>query len=107
MPAELIYKILRASEWKDAQARGAVTGSADDVRDGFIHLSTRAQVAGTLARHFADETGLVVLEIAASRLGEGLKWEPSRGGALFPHFYHALPLDAVVRILSTPLPDDL
>ena len=107
MPDELIYKILRASEWQDAQAQDAVTGSADDLRDGFIHLSTRAQVAGTLAQHFAGETGLVVLEIAAARLGEGLKWELSRGGALFPHFYRALPLDAMVRILSSPLPDDL
>jgi len=106
MPDESIYKILRASEWRNAQAQGAVTGSADDLRDGFIHLSTRRQVAGTLERHFAGETGLVVLEVATNRLGDDLKWEPSRDGALFPHLYAALPLDAVVGILSIPLPDD-
>ena len=106
MPDESIYKILRASEWRDAQAQGAVTGSADDLRDGFIHLSTRGQVAGTLERHFAGETGLVVLEVAAHRLGDDLKWEPSRGGALFPHLYAALPLDAVIRTMTPPLPDE-
>ena len=106
MPDESIYKILRASEWRDAQAQGAVTGSADDVRDGFIHLSTRGQVAGTLERHFAGEAGLVVLEVAAERLGDDLKWEPSRDGALFPHLYAALPLDAVIRTMTPPLPTD-
>jgi len=100
MPGERIYKVLRASEWQEAQARGVITGSADDLRDGFIHLSTQRQVAGTLERHFAGETGLVVLEIAADRVSAVLKWEPSRGGALFPHLYGVLPLDAVVRTIS-------
>ena len=100
MPGEPVYKVLRASEWQEAQARGVVTGSADDLRDGFIHLSTQSQLAGTLERHFAGETGLVVLEIAADRLNAALKWEPSRGGALFPHLYGVLPLHAVIRTLS-------
>jgi uncharacterized protein (DUF952 family) len=99
MADELVYKILRAAQWRDAQAQGAVTGSADDARDGFIHLSTGAQVAGTLERHFAGETGLVVLEIAVARLGDTLKWEPSRGGALFPHCYGVVPLEAIVRTM--------
>jgi uncharacterized protein (DUF952 family) len=105
MPGELVYKVLRAPEWREAQTRGVVAGSADDLRDGFIHLSTRPQLAGTLARHFAGETGLVVLEVAADRLNAGLKWEPSRDGALFPHLYDALPLDAVIRAMPLPSPD--
>ena len=102
MPCEPVYKVLRAVEWRQAQAQGTIAGSADDLRDGFIHLSTRAQLAGTLDRHFAGETGLIVLEIAADSLKDGLKWEPSRGGALFPHLYGVLPLDAVVRTISIP-----
>ena len=100
MPGEPVYKVLRASEWQEAQTRGVITGSADDLRDGFIHLSTQSQLAGTLERHFAGETGLVVLEIAADRLNAALKWEQSRGGALFPHLYGVLPLNAVIRALS-------
>ena len=96
----LVYKVLRPAEWREAQARGVIAGSPDDLRDGFIHLSTHSQLEGTLARHFAGETGLVVLEIAADRVEAGLKWEPSRGGALFPHFYGVLPLDAVIRTIA-------
>ena len=99
---DLLYKVLRASEWREAQAQGALAGSPDDLRDGFIHLSTRGQLAGTLERHFAGETGLVVLEIAAARLRADLKWERSRDGALFPHLYGVLPLDAVIRTLDRP-----
>lgn len=105
MDDERIYKVLRAMEWQAAQAQGVVAGSADDLRDGFIHLSTQAQLAGTLERHFAGESGLIVLEIAAEGLGAKLKWEPSRGGVLFPHFYGALPLAAVIRTTSIPPPD--
>jgi len=105
MPGELLYKVLRAAEWREAQTQGAVAGSADDLRDGFIHLSTRGQLAGTLDRHFAGETGLIVLEIAADRLNADLQWEPSRDGALFPHLYGVLPLDAVVRTVPIPPPD--
>ena len=105
MNGELLYKVLRAAEWQAVQTQGVVRGSPDDTRDGFIHLSTREQLDGTLARHFAGESGLVVLEIAADRLGAALKWEPSRGGALFPHLYDVLALDAIVR--TTPvLPPD-
>jgi uncharacterized protein (DUF952 family) len=96
----LIYKILRPSESAQAQAAGMFAGSADDERDGFIHLSTREQLRGTIERHFAGERDLIVLEIDASALGDALKWEPSRGGALFPHLYAELPLDAIVRRLT-------
>jgi uncharacterized protein (DUF952 family) len=104
MSGELLYKVLRTAEWHEAQTQRVITGSPDDVRDGFIHLSTRAQLAGTLARHFAGEAGLVVLEIAADRLSAGLRWEPSRDGALFPHLYGLLPLDAVIRTIAIPPP---
>jgi uncharacterized protein (DUF952 family) len=100
MLPQLLYKVLRDAEWRETQAQGALTGVTVDVRDGFIHLSTREQLAQTLERHFAGETGLVVLEVAAARLGAGLKWEASRGGALFPHLYGTLSMDAVVRTLS-------
>jgi uncharacterized protein (DUF952 family) len=95
----MLYKVLRAPQWQDAQTHGVFIGSADDLRDGFIHLSTREQLAGTLDRHFAGETGLVVLEVAADRLGAKLEWEPSRDGALFPHLYGVLALDAIVRAM--------
>ena len=104
MPDEVIYKVLRAAEWRDAQAHGALVGSADDLRDGFIHLSTQDQLTGTLLRHFAGETGLIALEIAADRVSAGLKWEPSRDGALFPHLYGVLPLDAVIRTVALATP---
>ena len=92
-----IYKVLRPQEWAEAQARGFFAGSADDVRDGFIHFSTAEQLEGTIERHFAGAADIVVLEIDGARLAEDLKWEPSRGGALFPHLYGDLPLSAVGR----------
>ena len=75
-------------------------GSADDRRDGFIHFSTAAQVAGTVAKHFAGQTGLFLIAVDADALGEALKWEPSRGGALFPHLYGELDIGAVTAILD-------
>ena len=91
-----IFKVLRPAEWVDAQARKVFSGSPDDLRDGFIHFSTREQLEETIARHFAGERELVVLEVDAAALGDELKWEPSRGGALFPHLYGELPLSAVL-----------
>ena len=92
----LVYKVLRAAEWAQMQAGGVFAGSPDDRRDGFIHFSTAEQLEGTIARHFAGERDLVVLEVDAALLAEKLRWEPSRGGALFPHLYGDLPLAAVV-----------
>jgi uncharacterized protein (DUF952 family) len=91
-----IYKVLRSAEWIEAQASGSFAGSPDDARDGFIHCSTAEQLQGTLERHFAGEENLVVLEVDAAALGDALRWEPSRGGALFPHLYGALPMSAVL-----------
>ncbi len=95
-----IYKVCSASAWREAERQGAFRGSADDRRDGFIHFSTASQVAGTVARHFAGQTGLFLIAINADMLGEALKWEPSRGGELFPHLYGDLDIGAVTKILD-------
>ena len=97
-----VYKVLRAGELATLIADGATEGSPDDRRDGFVHLSQADQVAGTLDRHFAGETGLwlAVLHGAA----EGIRRELSRGGSLFPHLYRALRVADVVALL--PIPDD-
>ena len=92
----VIYKICSAKEWHDAEHAGAYTGSAVDVRDGFIHFSTAEQMAETAARHFAGQRDLVLVGVDAGKLGDRLKWEPSRGGALFPHLYALLEPSAVV-----------
>lgn len=93
----MIYKLLRGAEWAAAQAGSRFTGSPIDIKDGFIHFSTAAQAAETAAKYFAGESGLVLAEIDPEKLKAPLKWEPSRGGALFPHLYGALPLSAVVQ----------
>lgn len=101
-----IYKILPAVLWREAKTRGVFAGSAADKEDGFIHFSTAAQAAETAAKHFAGQSGLVLLHVDTTRLGDRLKWEPSRGGALFPHLYDTLALDAVVRAEPLPLDAD-
>jgi uncharacterized protein (DUF952 family) len=102
----VIYKLLRASEWAEARAAGRFAGSPLDMQDGFIHFSTAGQAAETAARHFAGEKGLVLAEVDPARLSAPLKWEPSRGGDLFPHLYGELPLDAVVRSWDLALGPD-
>ena len=102
----VIYKICSAKEWHDAEHAGAYTGSAVDVRDGFIHFSNAAQVKESVAKHRAGQDGLVILEIDAAALGATLRWEPSRGGALFPHIHGALPVAAVLRSAALPLGAD-
>ena len=90
------FKVLTAAE-KDALERdGAFAGSVDDQRDGFIHLSTAAQLTGTVDKHFAGVADLWVAEVDLEALGDAIRWEPSRGGAEYPHIYGDLPLDAVV-----------
>lgn len=95
----VIFKILRGPEWAAFRADGVFAGSADDLRDGFIHLSTDAQLDGTLARHFAGEAGLVVVRVAVEA-DPALKWEVSRGGALFPHLFRPLRPGDVVEVLE-------
>jgi uncharacterized protein (DUF952 family) len=101
--SERIYKIMAAADWAAARAAGVYEGSAHDRRDGFIHFSTAAQAAETAAKHFAGQADLVLLAVDATVLGEALAWEPSRGGALFPHLYGALPVTAVVAVDELPL----
>ncbi|MEQ1726659.1 MAG: DUF952 domain-containing protein [Sphingopyxis sp.] len=90
------FKILTPEQWAQFQADGVFRGAPIDVTDGYIHMSTAAQCAETLSRHFAGQSGLIIAEIALSGFGEALKWEVSRGGALFPHLYAPLPICAVV-----------
>jgi uncharacterized protein (DUF952 family) len=108
MPADVIYKICTASEWAEALSAGQYTGSADDARDGFIHLSTVAQLAVTAAKYFSHKPDLVLVAVATEAAGRSapLKWERSRGGALFPHLYGPLPQDAVLWVRPLPLGAD-
>ena len=106
MQAGPIYHMCRREEWEAAQAAGSYPGSSQDRADGFIHFSTAAQVVESAAKHRAGQDGLVLLAVDSARLGDALKWEPSRGGQLFPHLYGALPLDAVLRAEDLPLGQD-
>jgi uncharacterized protein (DUF952 family) len=90
-----VYKILSADEWHLAQRDGVYRGSTDDRRDGFIHFSTAEQTVGTYEKYFAGKSAMMIAAIDTGALGAALKWEPSRGGALFPHLYGDLPLSAV------------
>jgi uncharacterized protein (DUF952 family) len=101
-----IYKICSAELWRDARRAGLFRGAPLDLRDGFIHFSSAAQVAETAARHFAGATDQVLVAVDGALLGEALKWEPSRGGDLFPHLYAALTLDAVQWAKPLPLGAD-
>lgn len=101
-----IYKLCTAAEWRDAEQAGAYRGSAADRRDGFIHFSIAEQAAETAAKWFADQRDLVLVTVDADALGDKLKWEPSRGGALFPHLYGELPLASVLRLDALPLDDN-
>ena len=97
-PPQLIYKITAAALWRRAQEIGRFTGAPVDVADGFIHFSAAAQVAETAARHFAGQADLLLVAVHGELLGPALKWEVSRGGALFPHLYGDLPLQAVASV---------
>ncbi|HEY0213687.1 MAG TPA: DUF952 domain-containing protein [Paenirhodobacter sp.] len=99
----LIYKIFRRPEWNTLRDAGETLGAPVDVTDGFIHFSTGAQVIETAARHFAAESDLVLVAVDPERLGAALKWEPSRGGALFPHLYRALRMGDVLWDRSLPM----
>lgn len=116
MTPDVAYKIVDRDEWDTALREGAYQGSAVDRADGYIHMSTAEQLAETARRHYAGRDCLMLVTVALSRLGAGLRWEPSRGGALFPHLYGPLPtaaataaqgldVDAEGRmILETPAP---
>lgn len=102
-PGMLIFKIFRRSEWDAFRAAGETSGAPVDLADGYIHFSTSAQVVETAAKHFSTESDLVLVAFETERFGEALRWEPSRGGALFPHLYRPLALSEVVWDKSLPL----
>jgi len=101
-----IYKISPAALWREAEQAGTFTGAPVDLADGFIHFSTAAQAAETAARHFAGVSDLVLVAVDSAALGEALRYEPSRGSALFPHLYGALPMSAVRWVKPLPLRSD-
>lgn len=98
-----IYKIFRDPEYHSFTEAGQTSGSPVDLEDGFVHMSTAEQVRETAAKHFAGETGLKLLALDPDRLGDDLRWEPSRGGALFPHLYRPLSVDDILWTRDLPL----
>jgi uncharacterized protein (DUF952 family) len=102
----VVYKIVASEEWAEAEAAGVFMGASVDRAHGFIHFSTAEQAADTAAKWFAGRDDLTLAAIDAEALGEDLRWEPSRGGALFPHLYAVLPMSAVVWSRPLPLGSD-
>ncbi|MBL8580045.1 MAG: DUF952 domain-containing protein [Mesorhizobium sp.] len=100
--ADIIYKICSEELWREARKAGRFDGAPIDLADGYIHFSTAGQVRETAAKHFAGQGGLLLLAIPTDALGRALKWEVSRGGALFPHLY--APLDPASVLWAKPLP---
>jgi len=101
-----IFKICPETLWREAETRGRFDGAPIDLADGFIHFSTAEQVRETAAKHFSGQQGLLLVAIDEHRLGEALKYEVSRGGALFPHLYAPLDLSAVAWVKPLPLGAD-
>jgi uncharacterized protein (DUF952 family) len=101
-----LYKIVPAALWRAAEHDGVFRGSEVDLRDGFIHFSTASQVTETAAKHFAGGRDLLLVSVDSAELGGALKWEPSRGGAPFPHLYAPLALAAVRKVEPLPLGAD-
>ncbi len=103
---QTIYHMCTRAEWRAAEAEGVYRGSSQDAADGFIHFSDGEQIVVSAAKHRAGQDGLVLLSVDAGALGPALKWEPSRGGALFPHLYGTLPVAAVTSVDDLPLGPD-
>jgi uncharacterized protein (DUF952 family) len=106
MEDRTIFHVCRREEWEAAVKTGFYGGSSQDAADGFIHFSSRDQVVESVFKHRAGQRGLVLVEAAVARLGDALKWEPSRDGRLFPHLYGRLPVGAAVRVVELPLGPD-
>ncbi len=103
---DLVYKIAPSALWREAELAGSFRGAPVDLADGFIHFSTADQARETAAKHFTGQGDLLLVAVETARLGHALRWEPSRGGALFPHLYGPLPLDAVRSVVPLPLGGD-
>jgi uncharacterized protein (DUF952 family) len=101
-----IYKIVPSSLWREAERAGVFRGAPVDLADGYIHFSTATQAEETAAKHFAGQDDLLLVSVEAETFGARLKWEPSRGGALFPHLYDALDLAAVTKVEPLPVGAD-
>ncbi len=99
MTDRFAYKILTVPQWAQWQSSGDFTGAPADIADGYIHLSTAAQVTQTVDKHFAGKADLVVVAVDLAALGENVRWEPSRGNQMFPHVYAPLPLGAAVAAI--------
>lgn len=99
----LIYKICDIALWRDAEQAGELIGAPIDLADGYIHFSTAEQARETAAKHFTGQRDLLLVAVEADTLGEALKWEPSRGGALFPHLFRPLRIDEVFSVQELPL----
>jgi uncharacterized protein (DUF952 family) len=102
----IVYKIMSAAELKQMQRDGVFRGSPADIADGYIHLSCGSQLAETLDKHFSGVDGLMLVAVDLSRLGDTVRWEPARGGQLFPHIHGRLPVGAVVSIVTLERTDD-
>ncbi|WP_062734279.1 DUF952 domain-containing protein [Sphingobium abikonense] len=100
------YKVLTAEQFDQFKADGVFKGAPVDLADGYIHMSTREQAAETVAKHFAGQDRLVMLMIDLAPFGDAVKWEVSRGGALFPHLYRDLPMSAVAGKVVLRIGDD-
>ncbi len=106
MTAKTIYKIVARDAWREAEAAGIFKGATIDLADGYIHFSTAAQARQTAALHFKGQGDLLLVAVSTVTLGDSLKWEPSRGGDLFPHVYGDLSMEAVSHVDDLPLGDD-
>lgn len=104
--SRFIYKIVPRSLWEEAVRAGVFSGAPVDHSDGYIHLSDATQVRETASRHFAGQADLLLVTVDPDRLGPDLKWEPSRGGQLFPHLYASLDPTSVVSVDPLPLGDN-
>lgn len=102
----LVYKIVPADLWRVAEADGTFAGAPVDLADGFIHFSTAAQTRETADKHFAGQIGLLLVAVDADAFGAAMKWEPSRGGQLFPHLYAPLPVSTALSIAPIPMGRD-
>ena len=102
----LVYKIALRALWEAAEATGVFAGASVDFEDGFIHLSSAAQVKETARLYFAGQSDLLLIGVETAALGEALKWEPSRGGDLFPHLYAPLEFSAVDFVVPLPIGPD-
>src|SRR6201985_3330723 len=106
MPDRIAYKVMSATELGQMRRDGVFRGTQVDIADGYIHLSSASQLAATLDKHFNGVTGLVLAAVDLSRLGDAVRWEPSRGGQLFPHIYGVLSLDSLIAYGPLEREDD-